>query len=103
MVNGVTSLILTKADVLSGFDTIKVCTHYKIDGKITDRIPFDSNAEIEPVYKKMTGWADDITDVSSYDSLPAELKEYVAFIEKETGVQFHIISVSPDREKTIIK
>jgi len=103
MVNGVTSLILTKADVLSGFDIIKVCTHYKIDDKITDRIPFDGNAEIVPVYKKMRGWDDDITNVSSYDNLPVELKEYVAFIEKETGVPFHIISVSPDREKTILK
>jgi adenylosuccinate synthase len=51
----------------------------------------------------MKGWADDITDIFTYDSLPVELKEYVAFIEKETGVPFQIISVSPDREKTIIK
>jgi len=103
MINGVTSLILTKADVMSGFDTVKICTHYKIDGKETDRIPFDVNAKIEPVYKEMKGWADDITDISSYNSLPAELKEYIAFIEKETGVPFQIISVSPDRDKTIVK
>jgi len=103
MVNGVTSLILTKADVLSGFDTFKICTHYKIDGKITDRIPFDCNAEIEPVYKIMMGWADDITNISSYDSLPVELKDYIEFIEKETGVPIEIISVNPDREKTIVK
>ena len=103
MINGVNSLIMTKADVLSGFDTVKVCTHYQVDGKITDRIPFDVHAKIEPVYKEMKGWADDITNVSSFDGLPAELKEYVAFIEKETGVPFQIISVSPDREKTIIK
>jgi adenylosuccinate synthase len=103
MINGVTSLIMTKADVLSGFDTIKVCTRYKVDGRITDRIPFDANAQVEPVYQEMKGWAGDITCTSSFDSLPTELKEYVAFIEKETGVPFRIISVSPDREKTIIK
>ncbi len=103
MINGVTSLIMTKADVLSGFDTVKVCTHYKVDGVLTDQIPFDVHAPIEPVYKEMKGWANDITCSSSFDSLPIELKEYVAFIEKETGIPFHIISVSPDREKTIIK
>ncbi len=103
MINGVTSLIMTKADVLSGFETIEVCTHYKVDGQLTDQIPFDVDAKIEPVYRKMKGWASDITCTSSFDSLPVELKEYVAFIEKETGVPFHIISVSPDREKTIIK
>ena len=103
MINGVTSLIMTKADVLSGFDTIKICTHYQLDGKLTDQIPFDIHAKIEPVYREMKGWPNDITNVSSFDNLPAELKEYVAFIEKETGVPFHIISVSPDRDKTILK
>ena len=103
MINGVTSLIMTKADVLSGFKTIKVCTHYKVDGQLTDQIPFDVHAPIEPVYREMKGWTDDITCTSSFDSLPAELKDYVAFIEKETGLPFQIISVSPDREKTIIR
>jgi len=103
MINGVNSLMMTKADVLSGFDTINVCTHYKVDGQITDQIPFDVHAKIEPVYREMKGWNDDITHNSSFDGLPVELKEYVAFIEKETGVPFQIISVSPDREKTIIK
>jgi adenylosuccinate synthase len=74
-----------------------------VDGKITDQIPFDVHAKIEPVYREMKGWTDDFTNVSSFDNLPVELKDYVAFIEKETGVPFHIISVSPDREKTIIK
>ena len=103
MLNGVSSLILTKADVLSGFDTLKICTHYKIDGKITDKIPFDLNANIEPVYKEMKGWANDITKITSFDSLPTELKEYIAFIEKETGIPFYIVSVSPERDKTILK
>ena len=101
MINGVTSLIMTKADVLSGFETIKVCTHYKVDGQITNQVPFDVHADIEPVYREMKGWSDDITCTSSFDSLPVELKEYAAFIEKETGVPFRIISVSPTRENTI--
>jgi adenylosuccinate synthase len=103
MINGVTSLIMTKADVLSGFETIKACTGYKVNGQLTDRVPFDVQTKIDPVYKEMKGWTDDITDVSSFDDLPVELKEYVAFIEKETGLTFQIISVSPDREKTIIR
>jgi len=102
MINGVTSLILTKSDVMSGFDTVKICTHYKIDGKETDQIPFNTNANIEPVYKEMKGWANDITGISSFNALPVELKEYIEFIQKETGVPFYIISVSPDRNKTII-
>ena len=103
MINGATSLIMTKADVLSGHETVKVCTHYKVNGQITNQVPFDIHAHIEPVYKEMKGWNDDIANISSFDNLPVELKEYVAFIEKETGVPFHIISVSPDREKTIIR
>jgi adenylosuccinate synthase len=103
MINGVTSLIMTKADVLSGFDTVRVCTRYRVNGRETDRIPFDVDASVEPVYKEMKGWDGDITCTSSFDGLPAELKEYVAFIEKETGIPFRIISVSPDRDKTIIK
>jgi adenylosuccinate synthase len=103
MINGVTELIMTKADVLSGFETIKICTHYKVNGQLTDRIPFDVNAEIEPVYREVKGWPEDITNDSTFESLPVELKEYVSFIEQETGVPFYIISVSPDREKTIIR
>ena len=94
---------MTKADVLSGFDTVKVCTHYNINGNITDHIPFETDAKIEPVYKEMKGWKEDISNISEFDSLPAELKEYISFLEHETGVPFHIISVSADREKTIIK
>jgi adenylosuccinate synthase len=103
MINGVHALILTKADVLSGFDTIRVCTHYRVNGELTDQIPFDIHANIEPVYREMKGWAEDITDILSFDDLPPEMKEYVAFIEKETGVPYQIISVNNERKKTIIK
>ena len=103
MINGVNTLMMTKADVLSGFDTINICTHYKVDGQITDQIPFDVHAKIEPVYREMKGWSEDLTHISSFNDLPLELKDYVSFIEKETGVPFQIISVSPVREKTIYK
>jgi adenylosuccinate synthase len=103
MINGVTALIMTKADVLSGFPTVKICTHYKINGQLTDRVPFDVKTDVTPVYREMSGWDNDISDNSTYDGLPVQLKDYISFIEKETGVPFKIISVSPDREKTILR
>ncbi len=103
MINGVSELIMTKADVLSGFDSVKVCTHYKVNGQLTDCVPYDVNAKIEPVYKEMKGWSKDICDIGSFDGLPDELKTYVSFIEEETKLPFRIISVSPDRTKTIIR
>jgi adenylosuccinate synthase len=103
MINGVTALIMTKADVLSGFSSVKICTHYNVNGKQTDQVPFDMNDSVTPVYREMKCWTDNISHASSYDDLPQELKDYVAFIEQETGVPFKIISVSPDRENTIIR
>ena len=103
MVNGVTGLILTKSDVLSDFETIKICTGYKINGNITEEIPFDVCAEIEPVYTTFKGWRKDISGMRTWEELPSELKDYIAFIEKETGVPFVIISVGPDRVETILK
>ncbi|MDR3046052.1 MAG: adenylosuccinate synthase [Bacteroidales bacterium] len=101
MINGVTDLILTKADVLSYFDTINVCTSYKVGGQITQRIPADNNAVIEPQYTVLKGWKEDITPLTSYDQFPAALKDYIAFIEKETDVKIAIISVGPDRAQSI--
>ncbi|HEX2934384.1 MAG TPA: adenylosuccinate synthase [Bacteroidales bacterium] len=103
MINGVTQLIMTKPDVLSEFDTIKVCVAYKINGEITDQLPFDVNIPIEPVYKEFKGWKKDITSGTSMAELPAELIEYIKFIESEVKVPFTIISVGPDRKQTIYK
>lgn len=103
MINGVTDLILTKPDVLSGFDEIKVCTAYKVNGQITQEIPFDVKAEIEPVYTSFKGWKSDITQLRTWEEVPAELKQYIAFIEKETGVPFRIVSVGPNRKETIVR
>ena len=101
MINGVTQLIMTKPDVLSSFDTIKVCVGYTMNGKTTDQLPFDVNIPIEPVYREFKGWKKDITSFTSMAELPKELIEYIQFIESEVKVPFTIISVGPDRKQTI--
>ena len=101
MINGVTQLVMTKPDVLSDFDTIKVCTAYKIGGKEVQQFPYDTNITIEPVYKEFKGWKKDITQISTLKELPQELLEYIRFIETEVEVPFSIISVGPDRKQTI--
>ena len=103
IINGVTQLIMTKPDVLSGFDTIKVCTQYKIDGKLTDQLPYDVNVKIEPVYKEFKGWKQDITNAKTVEDLPAELLEYISFIEKEVGAPVTIVSVGPNRMQTVFR
>lgn len=101
MLNGVTRLIMTKADVLSGLETIKVATAYVADGKLTDQFPFDSSDACQPVYTELSGWKADISGCKNQDELPRELMEYVRFIEKSVKVPVHIVSVGPDREATI--
>lgn len=103
MLNGVTKLIMTKADVLDTFETIKIATAYKINGETFDYMPYDIDCNIEPIYKEFKGWNTDITKMRSEKELPKELLEYVAFIEKESGVPVSIISVGPDRDATIIR
>jgi len=102
MLNGVTSLIMTKADVLSGFDTIRVATTYKLNGKIIHEVPFDSLAEVEPVYTELPGWKTDIRKLRDKKELPQELLNYVSFIEEQTAVPVTVISVGPDREETVM-
>lgn len=103
MINGVTKLILTKADVLSGFKSIKVCTHYLIDGKPTDHFPFETRGKIEPIYSEMKGWDNNISNARNFSDLPLELRNYIAFIENETKIPLTIISVGPNRDEIIFK
>lgn len=103
IVNGVTKIILTKGDVLSGFDTLKVATAYKVNGELTDKLPYETDAAIEPVYTELKGWKSDLTNVRSYNDLPSELFEYIKFIEDYTGVPVTIVSVGPDRSQTIVR
>jgi len=103
MINGVSQLIMMKADVMDTLDIIKIAVSYKIDGNITDKVPYDTFAEIEPVYKEFKGWKRDLTKITKEDDLPFEFMTYVRFIEKETGIPINIISLGPDREQTIIR
>lgn len=103
MINGVDQLIMMKADVMDTFDSLSVAIHYKVDGKITDSVPYDTFAQIEPVYKEFKGWKRDLTKISKEEDLPFEFMNYVRFIEKEVGVPIMIISLGPDRDQTIIR
>ncbi|HRO75027.1 MAG TPA: adenylosuccinate synthase [Crocinitomicaceae bacterium] len=102
MINGVTELSMMKADVLSGFDAIKVCTAYKINGEIVDYLPFDmTDYEIEPIYEEIKGWKSDLTGLTSYADAPAALKDYVTYLEEKLEVPVTVVSVGPDRAQTL--
>lgn len=101
MIDGVTDLIMMKSDCLDDFETIKVCTSYKVDGVETDQVPFDIAAQIEPVYTEFPGWKKDLTGIRKESELPQEFKNYIKFMESYLGVPISIISLGPDREATI--
>lgn len=101
MVNGATHLIMMKADVMDQFETIKVCTHYEINGTLTQELPYELNDSVKPVYKEFKGWKSDLTKLTSENQFPKELTEYIQFIEAETGVPVSIVSVGPNRAQTI--
>lgn len=103
MVDGVTDLIMMKSDCLDDFDTIKVCTSYKIGGEESQVFPFDTREEIVPVYKEFKGWKRDLTGIKDEKDLPKEFTDYIKFIEDYIGVPVNIISLGPDREATIEK
>lgn len=104
MMNGTTSLIMMKADVLGDFDTIKLCVGYWQNGRQIDYFPMDADSNtITPVYREFPGWKCDITSCRTYEALPQALKDYILFIEKETGVEVRVISVGPNRDETIIR
>ena len=103
MMNGVTELIMMKADVLNDFDTLKVAVAYNVNGKETSEFPYEASEKIVPVYKEFKGWNCDINKLRRYDEFPTELKNYIEFIEQETGVPVKIVSVGPDREETIVR
>jgi adenylosuccinate synthase len=104
MMNGTTSLIMMKSDVLNELDTIRVCVGYRVGDKQIDYFPYEAaDCPIEPVYRDFKGWKTDISTCRTYESLPAELKDYIAFIEQETGVPIDIVSVGPDRDATIYR
>ena len=103
MVDGVTKLIMMKADVMNDFDTIKVAEAYEIDGRSVTEFPYDIQDDVKPVYREFKGWKTDLKQVRRYEDFPAEFKTYVEYIERETGVPVAIISVGPDRDETIVR
>jgi adenylosuccinate synthase len=102
MVNGVTELMMMKADVLSEFDTIQICTHYTYNGQVIDYLPYNIDPEyLQPVYIDVKGWNSDLTQIDSKDKLPAALMDYIRFIEEAVKTPITIVSVGPDRKQTI--
>ena len=101
MLNGVTELIMMKADVLDDFDTIKICVGYEIDGEVVEHFPFELNDDVKPVYVELPGWKTDLTKIKSQNEFPEELNNYINFIEDEMGIPVTIASVGPNREQTI--
>ena len=103
MINGVTELSMMKADVLSIFEEIKVCTHYIIDGKEYDYFPYDVNdLEVTPVYETLPGWHQDLTILNDFEDSPQELKDYVIYLEQKLEVPITVVSVGPDRTQTLV-
>lgn len=103
MINGVTELSMMKADVLSCFEKIKVCTHYEINGEVVDYLPFDINdVEVKPIYEELEGWNCDLTQLQSFEDAPQALKDYVLYLEKALEVPITVVSVGPDRNQTLL-
>ncbi len=103
MINGFTELSVTKLDVLSGLDELKICAQYSFNGNIMDRFPSEAHIleQVEPVYKTFPGWKEDISGASTMDDLPRAAQEYISFIEQETGVRVSMVSTGPKRSQTI--
>jgi len=103
-VNGVTELMMMKADVLSGIEELHVCTAYQYNGKTITHLPYTlDDAVIEPVYTKLEGWKEDLTKLTDANELPEQLNEYIAFIEDYVKTPIRLVSVGPDRKQTIFR
>lgn len=104
MINGVTKLIMMKSDVLDDFATIKACTAYRINGKLTEEMPYDLDAvDIEPVYEELPGWQTPMTAFRSETVFPEEFRNYIKFLETKLEVPIAIVSIGPDRTQTIVR
>lgn len=102
MLNGVTQLIMMKADVLDSFEKIYACTHYKYNGEVIDYMPYDINSiKPEPVFEEIEGWNEDLTGIRSKNEIPAKLASYITYLEKHLEVPIKFLSVGPDRVQTL--
>jgi adenylosuccinate synthase len=102
MINGVTDLVMMKGDVLDGFDTIKVCVAYEKDGERTTTMPYDTEGWTA-VYEEVPGWKTPLSDLRKEEDFPEAFKSYIAYLEKELATPIKIVSVSPDRDATIVR
>jgi len=103
-VNGVTQLMMMKADVLSGFKSLKVCTAYKYKGEIIHHFPYNVEADnISPIYTDFEGWDEDLTEMNNESTLPKSLNAYIDFLEEELQIPIKVVSVGPDRKQTIFR
>ena len=103
-INGVTELNMMKADVLSGFEQIKVCTHYEYNGEKIAHLPFDIDTKyVQPVYETLEGWHEDLTGIKSASDLPIALNHYIEYLEKHLEVPITVVSVGPDRTQTLFR
>lgn len=103
MVNGVTQIVMTKADVLDSFSDLEVCTSYKVNGKETNQIPFEiSKVPVEPVYKAFKGWSKPITDCKVWSDFPEQMNSYLSFINNYLGVEVKYVSNGPGRDQIIV-
>ena len=105
MINGLTGISLMLLDVLSGIETLKVCTAYELNGKKIESIPsrISDFEACKPIYETLPGWSEDLSQIKTYEELPENAKGYIAFIEKITGVPVVMVSVGPDINQTIIR
>jgi len=102
MLNGVTDLVMMKADVMNEFETINICTGYEVNGETTQDLTYETLSNpVKPIYKTLPGWNHSLEGVSDYDLLPEKLKEYTGFIEETVGLSVNILSSGPGREETI--
>ena len=103
MINGFNDLAITKLDVLSGIDEVKVCTQYRYDGKKTRRFPSEPQSleRVEPVYETFPGWSEDITQVRHFSDLPTNARDYLAFISEYLDTEVGMVSNGPRRSQII--
>ena len=103
MINGVTQIIMTKADILDGLEELKVCNGYKINGEEKSYVPFQMNrVAIEPMYKSFKGWNKDITEITDFSNLPGEMKDYITYLDNFLGVPVKFISNGPGRDQLLV-
>ena len=102
-INGVTQLMMMKADVLSGIDTIKACSHYELDGKKIDYLPFEDNEKLTPVYKELEGWKMNLMNLQKLSEAPKSVHDYIAWLEEVLEKPISIVSVGPDRKQTLFR